>query len=114
MDTTTSYARAEQRPRVEDDTLVRGAGRFVADRPEPGQAYAQFVRSPHAFAQIRSIDIDAAMAMPGAHPRTKMPGDIRWHWAPDQKSRIMGSPPGVHPANTRMESVPTGSGGQRS
>src|SRR5215471_2013944 len=65
MDTATSYARAEQRPRVEDDTLVRGAGQFVADRPEPGQAYAQFVRSPHACAQIRAIDIEAAKAAPG-------------------------------------------------
>jgi carbon-monoxide dehydrogenase large subunit len=65
MDAATSDARAERRPRVEDDTLVRGAGRFVADRPEPGQAYAQFVRSPHACAQIRSIDIEAAKAAPG-------------------------------------------------
>ena len=64
MDTATSYARAERPPRVEDDTLVRGAGRFVADRPDPGQAYAQFARSPHACARIRSIDIEAAKAAP--------------------------------------------------
>ena len=65
MDTATSDAGAERRPRVEDDTLVRGAGRFVADRPEPGQAYAQFARSPHACAQIRAIDTEAAKAAPG-------------------------------------------------
>ena len=39
-------------PRVEDDYLVRGAGRFVADAPQPGQAAAAFVRSPHAHARI--------------------------------------------------------------
>jgi aerobic carbon-monoxide dehydrogenase large subunit len=53
------------RPRVEDDALVRGAGRFAADSPEPGQAFGYFVRSPHAFAKIRSINVDAALRSPG-------------------------------------------------
>ncbi len=52
--------RSTHRPRVEDDYLVRGAGRFIADAPEPRQAYAYFVRSPHAFARIRGVDIQAA------------------------------------------------------
>jgi len=42
--------RAAHTPRVEDDVLVRGKGRYAADVTEPGQAYAYFVRSPHAFA----------------------------------------------------------------
>ena len=41
-------------PRVEDDVLVRGHGRYAADAPLPHQAYAYFVRSPHAFARIVS------------------------------------------------------------
>ncbi len=53
MDAKTAVNRARRGPRIEDDYLVRGAGRFVADAPEPGQAYAAFVRSPHAFARIR-------------------------------------------------------------
>jgi carbon-monoxide dehydrogenase large subunit len=57
--------RARGKPRVEDEPLVRGAGRFVADAPEPGQAHAHFVRSPHAFARIRGIDVAAAKAAPG-------------------------------------------------
>ena len=65
MDSKTTQTHTSHRPRVEDDALVRGAGRFVADAPEPGQAYAYFVRSPHAFARIRGIDIDAAKAAPG-------------------------------------------------
>jgi len=46
--------------RVEDEALVRGLGRYIADAPEPNQAFAFFVRSPHAFARILSIDTEAA------------------------------------------------------
>ena len=52
-------------PRVEDDALVRGLGRFVEDAPQPNQAYGVFVRSPHAHAHVRAIDIEAARAGPG-------------------------------------------------
>ena len=51
--------------RVEDEPLVRGRGRYVADAPLPNQAYAYFVRSPHAFARIVSIDTSGAANMPG-------------------------------------------------
>ncbi len=51
--------------RVEDDVLVRGRGRYVADAPEPNQAYAYFVRSPHAFARIASVDTSGATGVPG-------------------------------------------------
>jgi len=60
MDTKTAASRAHHQPRIEDDYLVRGAGRFVADGAEPGQAYAAFMRSPHAFARIVSVDIAEA------------------------------------------------------
>ena len=62
MDTVTDHAR---RVRVEDDYLVRGAGRFVADAPEPNQVAAAFVRSPHAHARIRGINTDAAKKVRG-------------------------------------------------
>ena len=52
-------------PRVEDDALVQGRGRFVEDAPQPNQAYAVFVRSPHAHAKIRAIDTTAARGSPG-------------------------------------------------
>ena len=51
--------------RVEDEPLVRGRGRYVADDPLPNQAYGAFVRSPHAFARIKSIDTSAAAGAPG-------------------------------------------------
>ena len=52
-------------PRFEDLRLVRGAGQYSDDVAMPGQAYAVFVRSPHAHARIKRIDTTAARAMPG-------------------------------------------------
>src|SRR6187200_3187570 len=51
--------------RVEDEALITGRGRYIADAPQPGMLYAAFVRSPHAAARIASIDIEAAKASPG-------------------------------------------------
>jgi carbon-monoxide dehydrogenase large subunit len=51
--------------RVEDDALLRGHGRF-GDDLKPGDALAaHFVRSSHAFAEIKRIDISAAKSAPG-------------------------------------------------
>jgi len=65
MDSQTVERRAQHQPRLEDDPLVRGLGRYAADAPMAGQAQAYFVRSPHAFADIRSIDTTAAATAPG-------------------------------------------------
>src|SRR6202030_3831732 len=51
--------------RKEDDTLVRGKGKYTDDFNLPGQAYAWIVRSSHAHGVIRGIGTDAAKAMPG-------------------------------------------------
>jgi carbon-monoxide dehydrogenase large subunit len=51
--------------RFEDVRLVTGKGRFQDDRVLPGQAYAVFVRSPHAHAAFRSISTEAASRAPG-------------------------------------------------
>ena len=56
---------ATRAPRVEDDVLLRGRGRYVADTPLPNQAYAFFVRAPHAFASIVAVDFEAALRAPG-------------------------------------------------
>ena len=57
---TASPARTNPTPRVEDDALVRGTGRFMDDPRLPNAAYAAFVRSPHAHARITSINADEA------------------------------------------------------
>jgi len=51
--------------RVEDDYLVRGHGRYMADDAKAGQVYAAFVRSSYAHAAIKGIDTEAARAAPG-------------------------------------------------
>jgi carbon-monoxide dehydrogenase large subunit len=51
--------------RKEDARLVTGRGSFGDDVNLPGQAYAAFVRSPHAHARIRAIDTRAALKTPG-------------------------------------------------
>jgi CO/xanthine dehydrogenase Mo-binding subunit len=52
-------------PRFEDLRLVRGAGNYTDDVSVPEQAYAVFVRTPHAHARVVSIDVSAARARPG-------------------------------------------------
>ncbi|HSP24154.1 MAG TPA: xanthine dehydrogenase family protein molybdopterin-binding subunit, partial [Saliniramus sp.] len=51
--------------RKEDQRYITGNGRYTDDLARPGQAHAYFLRSPHAHANIRSIDASAALAMPG-------------------------------------------------
>ncbi len=51
---------ASHTPRVEDDALVRGRGQFMDDPRLSNQAYAGFVRSPHAHARVLSVNADEA------------------------------------------------------
>ena len=51
--------------RVEDDRLLRGQGRYVADVTPEGVLTATFLRSPLAHARIVSIDAAAARTAPG-------------------------------------------------
>ena len=51
--------------RVEDDRLLRGKGRYVADIEPEGVLHAAFLRSPYAHATIRGIDASAAKRAPG-------------------------------------------------
>jgi len=64
MDATTER-HEDKHVRVEDNVLVRGRGRYMADAPLPNQAYAYFVRSPHAAARIVKVDTAAAEKAPG-------------------------------------------------
>ena len=51
--------------RKEDIRFITGKGHYVDDINRPGQAYAFFVRSPHAHATIDKIDASAALKSPG-------------------------------------------------
>lgn len=52
-------------PRIEDPRLLTGGGRYVDDIKLTNMAYACVVRSPHAHAALRAIDVSAARAAPG-------------------------------------------------
>ncbi len=51
--------------RKEDRRFITGTGHYTDDINRAGQAFAYFVRSPHAHAAIKSIDVKAASAMSG-------------------------------------------------
>src|SRR6202166_4028242 len=52
--------------RVEDAALLTGRGRFIDDLGvRPGTLHAAFLRSPHAHADIVSIELFAAKRAPG-------------------------------------------------
>lgn len=52
--------------RFEDQALLRGRGRFLDDlEPVPGAQHAAVLRSPHAHARIRRLDVAGAVAMEG-------------------------------------------------
>ncbi|MDX6579108.1 MAG: 2-furoyl-CoA dehydrogenase large subunit [Gaiellales bacterium] len=53
-------------PRLEDEALLRGEGRFMDDiDPVPHTRHAMIVRSPFAHARIKKMDVSAALALPG-------------------------------------------------
>ena len=47
-----------------DPALLKGEGAFIDDIALPGALHAAFVRSAHARARIRSVDVSAAEALP--------------------------------------------------
>src|SRR5258708_25811378 len=49
----------------EDKRLLCGNGRFQNDVTLPGQAYAYVLRSPHAHAVMRGVNLSSAQAAPG-------------------------------------------------
>ena len=51
--------------RFEDPRLLKGGGRYVDDIVLPRMAFGAVLRSPHAHARIRSIDVTRARAAPG-------------------------------------------------
>ena len=59
------FALGQSIPRLEDDNLLRGAGRYTDDFALARAAHVVFVRSPHAHARIRRVDVSTASQLPG-------------------------------------------------
>jgi len=72
------------RKRVEDARFTQGKGNYVDDIQLPGMLHGDFVRSPYAHARVKSINIEAAMALPGvvAVLTAKDLEPLNLHWMP--------------------------------
>jgi carbon-monoxide dehydrogenase large subunit len=79
--------------RREDARLLTGRGVYSDDVCFPGQAYGFVLRSPHAHARIRSIDVAAAVEAPGV--LSVLTGADQ---AADGISPIPHTPFSIHPA----------------
>jgi carbon-monoxide dehydrogenase large subunit len=51
--------------RKEDNRFLQGQGRYVDDVKLPGMLYMDIVRSPYAYAKIKSINSEEALKIPG-------------------------------------------------
>ena len=51
--------------RKEDARFIRGQGKYTDDVNLPGMLYMAIVRSPYAYAKIKSINSEAALELPG-------------------------------------------------
>ncbi len=60
-----TFAMGQSVPRTEDPRLLTGRGRYIDDVSMIDQCHAFVLRSPHAHARIRTIDIAAAQGLPG-------------------------------------------------
>lgn len=51
--------------RIDGPAKVQGAARYSYDISRPGMLYGRILRSPHAHARVKSLDLSAAQRMPG-------------------------------------------------
>ncbi|MEZ5859614.1 MAG: aerobic carbon-monoxide dehydrogenase large subunit [Geminicoccaceae bacterium] len=73
-----------RRKRVEDARFTQGKGNYVDDMKLKGMLFGDFVRSPYAHARVKSIDAEAAKALPGV-VAVLTADDLRplnLHWMP--------------------------------
>ncbi|HEY6716045.1 MAG TPA: hypothetical protein VI232_06860, partial [Reyranella sp.] len=53
--------------RLEDSRFLVGRGRYVADIDVPACLHGHVLRSPHAHALIRRIDVSEGASLAGVH-----------------------------------------------
>src|SRR6201981_2282828 len=98
--------------RKEDRRFITGKGRYVDDIKLVGMTFAQFIRSPHAHARVKSIDTSEAMKMPGViavlngqQPVDDKVGNLICGWAITSKDGTpmkMGAWPAMAPETVRF------------
>ena len=106
------------RERLEDAALLSGRGQYADDLGvKPGTLHAAIVRSPHAHAEVRAIDIRAALACRGVRAVLTADDVKRWsqpfvagvkapihYWAlAQERVRYVGEPVAVVIAEDRYQ-----------
>ncbi|HML11784.1 MAG TPA: xanthine dehydrogenase family protein, partial [Xanthobacteraceae bacterium] len=99
--------------RLEDARYLLGGARYVADISLPGEVCCVLVRSPHAHAVIRMIDVEPALACPGvvaaftgADMAADNVGPMRAFWViRSADGRPMAEPPRFALARERVRHV---------
>ncbi len=68
-------------PRADGAAKTTGEFAYSSDLSAPGMLWGHTLRSPHAHARIRSVDISQAVSMPGVHAvltHADVPGEKRY------------------------------------
>ncbi len=63
----TAFGKSQTTKRFEDVRFLTGGGRYLDDTVPDGALHAFFVRSQYAHADLLSLDVADARAMPGVH-----------------------------------------------
>jgi carbon-monoxide dehydrogenase large subunit len=96
------FGASRSQKRLEDDRLLLGKGLFSDDRVLPRQAWMVIVRSPHAHARIKGIDLSGAKGVIAAWSMANLRADKVGHIPfPPLFKRGDGSPM-VAPARTLL------------
>jgi carbon-monoxide dehydrogenase large subunit len=72
------------RRRAEDTRFIQGKGNYCDDLKLPGMLFGDIVRSPHAHARIKKIDVSKALALPGVKAvlTANELKPVKLHWMP--------------------------------
>ena len=79
-------------PRKDGHERVRGEARYTADLKLPGMLHAAVLRSPHAHAKVKRIDLAPALALPGVRAAIG-PGEAHGPRGGGRATRARRSPP---------------------
>ena len=94
------YSPLDMEGRLEDRRLLTGQGKFTSDWNFPDQAYAAFLRSDRAHAEIAGIDASAALAVVSQLPPVPAPVQVfaRGKTPQRQTALYSAAPPRAPPA----------------
>src|ERR1041385_8082462 len=64
--------------RVEDPMLLTGQAEFIDNVVFPGMLHCAILRSPHAHARVKSVDVSEALKLPGVLAVVTGDDALRW------------------------------------